>query len=78
MDLIKSNKFNDALNIKQNGYTPLYYAASRGELEIVEWFINHAKNLDVNDGANGNETPLHIAYRGGWIDIVQVLLAHPN
>ena len=54
--------------------TSLYYAASFGFLDIVQYLIQ--KGADVNKADDGQRTPLHEASDGGYVDIVQYLVDH--
>ncbi|APR99103.1 ankyrin repeat domain-containing protein [Wolbachia endosymbiont of Folsomia candida] len=53
----------------QPGYTPLYFAALHGNLEIVAELI--ARNPDINAVCPENTTPLHAAANA---DVVEMLL----
>jgi ankyrin repeat protein len=54
--------------------TPLHWAASIGQLEIVKLLLEHAK--DRNSADKNGETPLHIAESNGQLEIVKLLLEH--
>jgi len=56
------------------GHTPLFYAASTGQMHVVEFLIS--KGADVNAKDNrGGETPLFYAGDVGWKNVVELLIA---
>lgn len=58
--------------INQPGWTPLLYAATNGQNEIVKLLIeNHAY---IDSSAPNGSTPLMMAVRGGHISTAQLLL----
>ena len=63
----------DVNKANSNGFTPLYVAAYRGHLEVVQHLLAQG-GIDVNR-ANGNgATPLFIAAEQGHLEVVQHLL----
>jgi cytohesin len=55
------------------GHTPLFYAASAGQMHVVEFLIS--KGADVNAKDNrGGETPLFYAGDAGWKNVVELLI----
>jgi ankyrin repeat protein len=54
-----------------NGYTPLAYAALRGNLQMVEMFLRHGADpaLPTREG----ETAVELALRAGHKDIADLL-----
>lgn len=54
------------------GWTPLIFAASRGDVESVKAILNYGG--DPNRAENDGWTPLHFAAHGGNEDIVLLLL----
>ncbi|EXF78816.1 hypothetical protein CFIO01_01655 [Colletotrichum fioriniae PJ7] len=54
------------------GRTPLYYASAGGHHKAVEYLLK----LGANASRPSEETPLHAAVRGGYPDIVSLLLNH--
>jgi ankyrin repeat protein len=60
-------------NIKDsNGWTALHYACQLGELECVKILINN--KADINAFSNNQRTPLHLAAKMNWPDIVDYLI----
>lgn len=60
-------------------WTPLAYAASFGHLDIVRLLLSHGANVNgmryrAYELSNSPVSPLSRAVRGGWADIVTVLL----
>ena len=70
-DLIESKTI---FEIEPNGWTPLHYAAKRGQLEICELLIQHDANVNVKD--NLRRTPLHRAASWGYLEICELLIKH--
>ena len=65
--------YNQIINLKNfDGYTPLHFAASNGNLLTVEYLCNH--NADVNSLTENNFTPLHLASGKGNIQVVDCLI----
>jgi ankyrin repeat protein len=60
------------LAMANTGATPLLAAAYRGNITLVKELLKWKPN--VNDCDNGGETPLGVAYRRGFRDIVYLLL----
>lgn len=58
----------------RGGWTPLHYAVSLGNLELVEFLVEHGANINAKD-ING-VTPLHIAAKNGHFSIVKFLVKH--
>lgn len=58
------------------GRTALYVAALNGKLNIVDYLLNH--DADPNKGASwkGNQRPIHVAAKYGYVEIIQDLLHH--
>jgi len=55
------------------GWTPLYFAASRGHKEIAELLVD--KGADVNAKSDGDWTPLFTAALNGHKEIAELLIA---
>ncbi|KAJ8563969.1 hypothetical protein ON010_g7376 [Phytophthora cinnamomi] len=56
------------------GVTPLYVAARRGHLPVVNWLVDHGACLAEKNEAG--RTALHAAAEGGHKDIVALLLTY--
>lgn len=56
--------------ISTNGETPLYIAARKGEVKIVDWLLKRGAKNNVSTDI----TPLHIAIILGYTDVVQLLI----
>jgi len=63
---------NKAAIFNQPGWTPLHYAATSGQTEIVAYLIE--QGAKVNALSESNTTPLMMAVRSGNIETVSVLL----
>jgi ankyrin repeat protein len=59
-------------DVNQKGWTPLHYAATKGNIEIMRLLIENHAYLDA-ESPNGT-TPLMMAARYGQEDSVQLLL----
>lgn len=70
------NRTKEKIINKKNvfGYTPLHFAASRGEYELVQILLKHGAHVNPI-GANG-KTPLHLASEMGRIETTILLIAH--
>eukprot|EP00057_Strongylocentrotus_purpuratus_P015138 XP_011669612.1 PREDICTED: serine/threonine-protein phosphatase 6 regulatory ankyrin repeat subunit B-like [Strongylocentrotus purpuratus] len=58
----------------RNGYTPLHFAAMKGDLDIVKVLIEEEALVDVRD-ANG-QTPLHLSSKKGTANFCDLLAEH--
>jgi ankyrin repeat protein len=54
--------------------TPLYVAATKGNLDIVKKLHKLGASLNGNDAAK--YTPLYVAAQRGYIDVVQYLITN--
>ncbi|KAJ5380404.1 ankyrin repeat-containing protein [Penicillium cataractarum] len=57
----------------QHGQSPLWLAARRGHLEILEILLDHGADIEIRNPVG--MTPLMIAAREGQCEVVKVLLA---
>ena len=55
-----------------NGWTPLYFAAYNGHVEITRLLLQNG--ADVNVRSHGGNTPLHWAAIQGHVDILHLLV----
>jgi uncharacterized protein len=58
--------------INKKGWTPLHYAASGGDNDIVKLLIDHSAYIDA--GSPNGSTPLMMAAAAGHIETVKLLL----
>ena len=66
-------------DVNKTGWTPLHYAASAGQVEIINLLLENSAYIDAE--SPNNTTPLMMAARYGSIDSVKLLLeqgADPN
>lgn len=69
--LLKAKVDVDAFD--EDGYSPLHLAVSQHELNILQQLLKAGAHIDAVSEA-GNQTPLHIAVRNKYRDIVKILL----
>ncbi len=72
IDMVKLMVDQMEVEINKTGWTPLHYAATNGNNEIVKFLVDHAAYIDA-ESPNGT-TPLMMAARGGHIETVKLLL----
>lgn len=76
--LANSNSRIDLINIKKfrdSDYnTNLHRSVLRNNIKFVDYFIK--KNLDINKKNKNGDTALHLAFKIGNYDIIQLLLEH--
>jgi ankyrin repeat protein len=61
------------IKVTSSEYTPLYLAADRGNLELVEYLLTKHANVDVQNSVG--ITPLYIASSKGNVKVVNSLIA---
>ena len=54
-------------------YTPLHFAAYRGNLPVIQYLVV-SRGFDVNVKGSRNRTPLHSACHGGRLEVVKFLM----
>ncbi|KAL6819003.1 ankyrin repeat-containing domain protein [Trichoderma camerunense] len=69
--LLKAKVDVDAVD--EDGYSSLHLAVSQHELNILQQLLKAGANIDAVSEA-GNQTPLHMAVRNKYRDIVKILL----
>ena len=72
IDLITKYKC-DIKRKDSHGRTPLYYAASNNQLEVVRYFINE-QHCDPMTRDNDGNTPLHIAAINNHLEVVRYFI----
>jgi ankyrin repeat protein len=72
-DLLTNNP-DLALSKDEDGSTPLHYAATQGQKDVVEFLLAHKAEVNAKDTIGG--TPLYYASKYGQKDVVDFLLAH--
>ena len=60
--------------VDKPGWTPLHYAASTGDDNVVTILLN--AHADVNAKSPNDTTPLMMAARGGFASTIQLLVQH--
>ncbi len=70
--LIKQGARVDARN--RGGYTPLHWAARRGNIVVVKLLVEH--RADVNARDNNGVTPLSMAKEKSQTEVVELLRRH--
>lgn len=67
---------NHGANVQGDIKKPLYWASKGGHLSTVKLLVESGANIDVPEGTSifGGETPLMIAARYGFADIVDYLV----
>ena len=66
----------DLNQAKDDGATPLYVACGKGHLEVVHALIQAGADLNqAMNNAKGYYTPLSIAHKGGYVEVVKLLEA---
>lgn len=72
LPLVKQLVENDA-DVNKPGWTPLHYAASTGQVAVIEFLLENSAYIDA-ESPNGS-TPLMMAAMYGTPEVVKLLLA---
>ncbi|RBA10433.1 hypothetical protein FPRO05_05022 [Fusarium proliferatum] len=64
----------DVASKDNRGRTPLHYACISGNLEVVNLIIGSSHTQTLDEADHWGSTPLSLAARFGWIDIIKTLL----
>ena len=82
---IETNEFNKVkemvengvdINIRYNYKTPLLVACCENTTEMVELFLNHGAQKDINTKDNFNNTPIYWACANSNLGMAEILLNH--
>lgn len=57
-------------------YTPLIYAATYGNFDVVQYLLNNVPRININKGDKYARTPLIMACRNGHLKIAALLIKH--
>ncbi|UXI23316.1 orphan G-protein coupled receptor 40 [Sarcoptes scabiei] len=72
MRLLLENGGNCFLETNESGWTPLFYACSRGHAETIRMLLNQNARVDIFD--ERGQAALHIASEIGQEEVVEILL----
>ncbi|KAG4263778.1 hypothetical protein FPRO03_09054 [Fusarium proliferatum] len=64
----------DVASKDNHGRTPLHYACISGNLEVVNFIIGSSHTQTLDEADHWGSTPLSLAARFGWVDIIKTLL----
>ncbi|WP_042279041.1 ankyrin repeat domain-containing protein [Candidatus Protochlamydia sp. R18] len=74
--LVQNSAFNASFNDKdERGLAPMHLAAMKGHVNIVNYFTQHIKGIDINIRDRHYSTPLHLAAKYGHIEAVNSLIS---
>ena len=76
MDLLMDHKAKFSMAGGWDKYTPLIYACTYGQFEVVEYMLNNVPRLNLNKGDKYKRTPLIMAVRNGNVDVAALLIKH--
>uniref|UniRef100_A0A7S4I5H3 Uncharacterized protein n=1 Tax=Vannella robusta TaxID=1487602 RepID=A0A7S4I5H3_9EUKA len=60
-------------SISPLGSTPLHFIALGQDVDMAKWLIDNGSTFRANDDG---QTPLHWACKGGYLPMVELLVAH--
>ena len=76
VDLFMVNKAKFSMAGGWNKFTPLLYAATYGNIEVVQYFLERVPRININKGDKYKRTPLAMACRNGHAKIAALLIKH--
>lgn len=76
MDLMMENRAKMSLAGGWDKYTPLGYAVTYGQYEVVEYFLENVPRININKGDKYQRSPLLMACRNGHVRIAALLIKH--
>ena len=56
-----------------DGYTPLYWAAYYGHLEVIKWWIASGREMDLGQPGNEKNDAIGVAKKRGKTEVVSLL-----
>lgn len=71
----RGQQFNPQEVIDADGWTPLHYAAKRGDVDVMQYLVETC-HCDINAADRAGNTPLHQAMQYDCKDIVVYLVKH--
>ncbi|XP_050528543.1 ankyrin repeat domain-containing protein 50-like isoform X2 [Daktulosphaira vitifoliae] len=74
--ILVSDKISNFNEIDANGRNMLHLLAMDGNSSVLLKLLNKHSNVDLEVCDNNGQTPLNIAARQGYLDIVELLLEH--
>jgi ankyrin repeat protein len=61
------------VNVQREGVSPLFVACEYGQVDVVQYLIEHDADLNLDRLGDG-ATPLYIASEKGHLNIVDILI----
>ena len=61
------------MSLSNDGYTPLYYAAYYGHLEVIKWWIASGREMDLGQPGNEKNDAIGGAKKRGKTEVVSLL-----
>jgi TonB family protein len=72
LELLHKDGTNLEDELRESGYRPLHFAASRGRLKVAEWLL--AQGVEVDPVSKSGETPLYLATISKHPELVRFFL----